>query len=90
MFNPSTLLLFPLSPPGHTPEMIDLVDSLDHIWNRYGFKRVSDNEAEGSRCEVGSKNSPRYVPLWTDEQLNYKNVSAIEQDRQNITSAYLF
>lgn len=58
--------------PGHTPEMIDhLVDSLQDVWNRYGFKRVADYEAEGGRCNVGDKNFEGVKPMWTDEQLNH-------------------
>ncbi|KAI8984315.1 pyridoxal phosphate-dependent transferase [Mycotypha africana] len=66
--------------PGHTPEMIDyLVDSLQEIWQRYGFRRVADYEAEGGRCDVGRKDLPDLKPLWTDEQLNYKNQIAASE-----------
>ncbi|GAA5805178.1 pyridoxal phosphate-dependent transferase [Helicostylum pulchrum] len=72
--------------PGHTPDMIDhLVESLEDIWNRYGFKRVADYEAEGGRCDIGSKDAPKFSPIWTDEQLNY-NMPAIEESQQK-TSA---
>lgn len=65
--------------PGHTPEMIDyLVASLDDLWNRYGFKRVADYEAEGGRCEVGSKDAIQYEPMWNNEQLDH-NLPAIEE-----------
>ncbi|CAO3622786.1 unnamed protein product [Mucor fragilis] len=71
--------------PGHTPEMVDhLVDSLQEIWNRYGFKRVADYEAEGGRCNVGDKNFDGVKPMWTDEQLNYN--LPIEESQQE-TSA---
>lgn len=59
--------------PGHTPEMIDhLVDSLEEIWSRHGFKRVADYEAESGRCGVGVKGLPQVKPIWSKEQLNYQ------------------
>lgn len=73
--------------PGHTPEMIDhLVGSLEDIWNRYGFRRVADYEAMGGLCDVGSKDAPKFTPMWTDEQLNHNIPAAIEEAQQK-TSA---
>lgn len=56
--------------PGHNQEMIDhLVDSLETIWTRYGFKRVQDWAAEGGRAGVGMPAPADITPLWTDDQL---------------------
>lgn len=64
--------------PGHNGEMIDhLVDSLETIWQRYGFKRVSDWAAEGGRAGVGMSVPSNITPLWTDNQLGLDK--AIEQ-----------
>jgi 5-aminolevulinate synthase len=55
--------------PGHTEDMTDyLVETLEDIWRRNGFKRVSDWKREGGRAGVGT-NEPFPAPVWTEEQL---------------------
>ncbi|CAG8498504.1 pyridoxal phosphate-dependent transferase [Gigaspora rosea] len=55
--------------PGHTEQMTDhLVNALETIWRKNGFKRVSDWEKEGGRAGVGT-NDPIPKPIWTDAQL---------------------
>ncbi|KAI8092128.1 pyridoxal phosphate-dependent transferase [Gilbertella persicaria] len=61
--------------PGHSPEMIDhLVDSLETIWSRYGFKRVQDWAAEGGCASVGVPNAVEPTPIWTDKQLGLDKI----------------
>ncbi|KAI9319117.1 pyridoxal phosphate-dependent transferase [Dichotomocladium elegans] len=68
--------------PGHNGQMIDhLVDSLETIWNRYGFKRVSDWKAEGGRAGVGLANPPKITPLWTNEQLGLDCKETVQQEK---------
>ncbi|CAO3597749.1 unnamed protein product [Absidia cylindrospora] len=56
--------------PGHNAKMIDhLVDSLETIWNRYDFKRVTDWSAQGGCAGVGVQNAPEPTPMWTNKQL---------------------
>ncbi|CDS14200.1 Putative 5-aminolevulinate synthase [Lichtheimia ramosa] len=67
--------------PGHNQGMIDhLVDSLETIWNRYGFKRVNDWVAQGGRAGVGMANPPKVTPLWTDAQLGLDK-QVIQQEK---------
>ncbi|KAF0395315.1 tetrapyrrole biosynthesis, 5-aminolevulinic acid synthase [Gigaspora margarita] len=55
--------------PGHTEQMTDyLVNALETIWRKNGFKRVNDWEKEGGRAGVGT-NDPIPKPIWTDAQL---------------------
>ncbi|CAG8461482.1 11872_t:CDS:2 [Ambispora gerdemannii] len=52
--------------PGHNSKMVDhLVEALETIWRKNGFKRVSDWRAEG-----GGAGDPVPKPIWTDRQLN--------------------
>ncbi|KAI8388821.1 pyridoxal phosphate-dependent transferase [Radiomyces spectabilis] len=56
--------------PGHDMAMVGhLVDSLERIWTRYGFKRVDDWVAQGGCAGVGVMNSVKPEPMWTDKQL---------------------
>jgi 5-aminolevulinate synthase len=72
--------------PGHTLEMIDhLVESLEEIWARHGFKRVADYEAEGGRCDVGVKGAD-VQPMWTTEQLNH-NMTIEETEQSSFASS---
>uniref|UniRef100_A0A1D1XD35 5-aminolevulinic acid synthase n=1 Tax=Anthurium amnicola TaxID=1678845 RepID=A0A1D1XD35_9ARAE len=55
--------------PGHNEKMMDyLVNALETIWNKNGFKRVSDWKNVGGRAGVGI-NAPNPKPIWTDNQL---------------------
>ncbi|RIA99075.1 pyridoxal phosphate-dependent transferase [Glomus cerebriforme] len=55
--------------PGHTEKMTDyLVNALETIWRKNGFKRVSDWRNVGGRAGVGI-NAPNPKPIWTDSQL---------------------
>jgi 5-aminolevulinate synthase len=73
--------------PGHTAEMVDhLVDSLDQIWNRHGFKRVQDYEAMGGHCKVGVPNAPKVEPMWKEHQLNY-NIPIQDAEQKTAHSA---
>ncbi|OZJ04604.1 hypothetical protein BZG36_02057 [Bifiguratus adelaidae] len=56
--------------PGHTPKMLNhLVDALETIWQKNGFKRVADWKNEGGRAGVGEATPKLVEPIWTDEQL---------------------
>ncbi|KAG0164418.1 mitochondrial 5-aminolevulinate synthase [Apophysomyces sp. BC1034] len=67
--------------PGHTTEMIDnMVNALDSIWSRYGFKRTSDWAAEGGRAGVGAPQAVDNTPIWTDEQLGLSKDKAVRQN----------
>jgi len=55
--------------PGHNEKMADyLVNALETIWRKNGFKRVSDWKNLGGRAGVGT-NAPNPKPIWTDSQL---------------------
>ncbi|CAI2185660.1 2904_t:CDS:2 [Funneliformis geosporum] len=55
--------------PGHNEQMTNhLVDALENIWRKNGFKRVNDWKNEGGRAGVGI-NAPNPKPIWTDAQL---------------------
>ncbi|KAF7722934.1 mitochondrial 5-aminolevulinate synthase [Apophysomyces ossiformis] len=61
--------------PGHNGKMIDqLVESLETIWSRYGFKRVDDWAADGGCAGVGVTNAEVPTPMWTDKQLGLEKV----------------
>ncbi|KAG0167158.1 mitochondrial 5-aminolevulinate synthase [Apophysomyces sp. BC1015] len=62
--------------PGHNAKMIDqLVQSLETIWTRYGFKRVDDWTAQGGCAGVGVTNAPVPTPMWTEKQLGLEKVA---------------
>ncbi|EXX70225.1 5-aminolevulinate synthase [Rhizophagus irregularis DAOM 197198w] len=55
--------------PGHNEKMADyLVNALETIWRKNGFKRVNDWKNLGGRAGVGT-NAPNPKPIWTDSQL---------------------
>ncbi|EXX79044.1 5-aminolevulinate synthase [Rhizophagus irregularis DAOM 197198w] len=56
--------------PGHNEKMADyLVNALETIWRKNGFKRVNDWKNLGGRAGVGT-NAPNPKPIWTDSQLS--------------------
>ncbi|QPG77096.1 mitochondrial 5-aminolevulinate synthase [Brettanomyces nanus] len=60
--------------PHHGKEISDqLIAAVEDVWKSLGLKRVSDWEAFGGHCGVGSANHESVVPLWTDDQIKLTN-----------------
>ncbi|GAA5903645.1 hypothetical protein JCM5296_001377 [Sporobolomyces johnsonii] len=61
--------------PLHTPEQLsELISAVDDVWNELGLRRTADWAAAGGRCGVGMAQPKEVSNLWTEEQLNLKDL----------------
>ncbi|KAI5298502.1 mitochondrial 5-aminolevulinate synthase [Ascosphaera atra] len=69
--------------PGHTKQHRDhLVAALQSVWEELGIKRTSDWAREGGFLGVGvagSETAPENLPVWTKEQLGWKEGVELEE-----------
>ncbi|GAA5834988.1 hypothetical protein JCM5353_003345 [Sporobolomyces roseus] len=61
--------------PLHTPEQLSaLITAVDSVWTELGLKRTPEWTALGGRCGVGMANPKEITNLWSEEQLQLKDL----------------